>query len=404
MMGRQFEQGDGQNARDDIRITAVRLTAVRTHRRTGSVSSHLILELDTDSGIVGIGEISDLDCYRMYMPDPEAVRVGIERVALGHNAFQISALHERLLAHMPSYLRYANTYPPFTPASQIAAGVEMAFYDIVGKALGVPVYDLLGGKQRDDFEITYPVFQAKTKSDTERYLGYMEELISEGITRFRYYVGVDFQQDEDFLNAFRDRFGDQVQLKALDFQGHHHWKETLRIYDRFKQYGFELIESPCWAEDYEGMAELRRRVDVDISEHISSFAQAMRMIRAGAVDVFNITIQSGGIYQAKKLFDLAEAAGLKCLISTTQEMSIGTAANAHLAAVVPKLHYAGDPVGPLLYVEDVVTERLEYNGTKLVIPNKPGLGFELDPARIEELKGPLVEWDKPAHGVNYVGN
>lgn len=392
------------HGKDVITITAVRLHPVRTRRRTGAISSHLVLELDTDAGITGLGEISDLDCYRMYMPDIAAVQTGIEKVVLGENAFRIAALHERLLAHMPSYLRYANTYPPFTPASQIAAGVEMAFFDIVGKALNVPVHVLIGGKVRDSFEVTYPVFQAKRPEDAERYLGYMDELIAEGVNRFRYYVGVDFKQDEAFLSAFRDRYGDSVQLKALDFQGHHHWKETLRIYDRFRQYQFELIESPVWAEDYEGMAELRRRVDVDISEHVSSFAQAMRMIRAGAVDVFNITIQSGGIYQAKKLFDLAEMAGLKCLISTTQEMSIGTAANVHLAAVVPTLHYAGDPVGPLLYVEDVVTERLRYDGSRLVVPDGPGLGFTLDHDRLEALRGPLVEWDRPAHGANYVSD
>ena len=389
---------------DAIRITEVKLHTVQTHRRTGAISSHMVLELETDCGITGVGEISDLDCYRMYMPDPAAVKTGIEKVALGTNAFQIAALHERLLSYMPVYLRYANTYPPFTPASQIAAGVEMAFFDIVGKAFNTPVYNLIGGKMRDEIEVTYPVFQAKKASDTERYLGYMAELIDLGVTRFRYYVGVDFDQDERFLIAFRDRFGDRVQLKALDFQGHFHWRDTLRIYDRFKQYDFELIESPSWAEDYDGMAELRRHIDVDISEHISSFAQAMRMIRADAVDVFNITIQSGGIYQAKKLFDLAEAAGLKCLISTTQEMSLGTAANAHLGAVVPQLHYAGDPVGPLLYVEDVVTEKLAYEGTRLIVPNGPGLGFDLDREKLAALSAPLVEWGRPAHGANYVSD
>ena len=51
---------------------------------------------------------------------------------------------------MPTYLRYANTYPPFQLASQIAAGVEMALYDLAGKALDTPVYNLLGGKVRDE--------------------------------------------------------------------------------------------------------------------------------------------------------------------------------------------------------------------------------------------------------------
>jgi muconate cycloisomerase len=387
-----------------MKIKEIKLTPVQTKRRTGAISSHIILQVRTDEGIEGLGEISDLDCYRMYMPDLEAVRVGIEKVALDQDPFRIVDLHDRLFGYMPSYFRYANNYPPFTPQSQIAAGVEMAFYDIVGKKLGTPVYNLLGGKVRDAFEITYPVFQAKKEADYVRYLGYIDELIEQGVNRYRYYVGVDFDKDEKFLQAFRERFGDRVQLKALDFQGHFYWKDTLRIYDRFKQYGFELLESPSWKEDYEGMAELRRRVKVDISEHISSFTQAMRMIEKGAVDVFNITIQSGGIYQAKKLFDLAEAAGLKCLISTTQELSIGTAATAHLGAVIPELHYAGDPVGPILYTEDVVKTPVRYDGTRLVIPEGLGLGVELDEEKLATLTAPLVEWDRPAHGAHYISD
>lgn len=387
-----------------MKITDFKLTTVQTHRRTGAVSSHIVLELETDEGIVGLGEVSDLDCYRMYMPDLDAIGKGIERVAMGEDPFCITALHERLLAYMPAYMRAANTYPPFTVGSQIAAGIEMAFYDIVGKALDTPVYNLLGGKVRDMLEITYPIFQAKKESDYDRYLGYIRELMDRGLNRFRCYVGVDFEKDEKFLRTVRETFGNKLQLKALDFQGHHHWKETWRIYERFRDFNFELIESPSWREDYTGMAELRRKVECDVVEHISSFAQAMRMIKADAVDVFNITIQSGGIYQAKKLFDLSEAAGLKCLISTTQEMSIGTAATAHLGAVVSQLHYAGDPVGPVLYREDVVKEPVRYEGTRLIVPQGPGLGMELDREKLEAIRGPLVEWEKAAHGANYVSD
>ncbi|HWB53667.1 MAG TPA: enolase C-terminal domain-like protein [Tepidisphaeraceae bacterium] len=387
-----------------IKVNRVELFPIQTKRRTGAISSHVILRLHADNGLIGLGELSDLDCYRMYMPDLNALQVGIEKVILKQDPIRIAALHERLLAYMPAYFRAANTYPPFTPASQIAAGVEMACYDLAGKALGTPAYDLLGGKVRDAFEITYPVFQTKRLEDYERYLGYMADLLAIGVKRFRYYVGVDFEKDEQFLIKLRERFGDRIELKALDFQGHHYWRDTLRIYERFKQYKFEVIESPSWREDYEGMAELRRKIDVDISEHISSTAQAMRMIRANSVDVFNITIQSGGMYQAKKFFDLAEMAGLKCMVSTTQELSIGTAATAHVAAVVPELHYAGDPVGPLLYTDDVVKKPVRYDGTRLIIPDGPGLGMELDESKLESLRAPLVEWDRPAHGANYVAD
>ena len=191
-------------------------------------------------------------------------------------------------------------------------------------------------------------------------------------------------------------------MKAFDFQGHYYWKDVLRVFERLAPYGVEVIESVSWSEDYEGMAEVRRRVPVAVCEHVSSYAQAMRIIKAGAVDIFNISHQSGGMWGAARLFALADAAGLQCLISTTQEMSIGTAAVAHLGATVPVLHYPGDAVGPLLYVDDVAMEPLRFDGTRLIIPDGPGLGVVLDRDRLEGLRGSLIEWDQPAHGAAYL--
>jgi muconate cycloisomerase len=386
-----------------MKVEAVQLTPVQTWRRTGTRSAHVILQLFTDANRVGLGEISDLDLYRMYMPDLEAVRAGLEEVVVGRDPFEITGLHAALERYMPHFTS-KKTYPPFNPPSQIAAGVEMACYDLAGKNLGTPVYNLLGGKTRDALEVTYPIFQAKEASDYDRYLGYMEELMEEGLDRFRYYVGVDFDKDERFLSAVRDRFGEDARLKALDFQHRFYWKDALRACRRLAPYGFDLIESPTRNEDYDSLAALRGRVDVDVSEHVSSTAQAMRMIEKGAVDVFNVSVVSGGLQLAQKLFGLAEAAGLKSLMGTTQELSIATAAMAHLGAALPELHYAGDPVGPLLYTEDVVAEPVRYEGSRLVVPDGPGLGVELDEGKLDALEAPLVEWERPAHGADYVSD
>ncbi|HZC32713.1 MAG TPA: enolase C-terminal domain-like protein [Candidatus Bathyarchaeia archaeon] len=387
-----------------MRITGVTLTPVRTRRRTGSISVHVVVQLATDEGLTGLGEISDLDCYRMHLPDLEGLRIAIEHVVLGHDPMRQAQFHLDLFAQMPTYLRYANTYPPFQLGSQLAAGVEMALYDLAGKALNTPVYNLLGGKVRDVLEMTYPIFPAISADEIPRRLDTVQSLLDEGMTRFRYYVGTDVSSSERLLGEIRDRFGQQITMKAFDFQGHFYWKDTLRVFERLAPYGVEVIESVSWNEDYDGMAEVRRRVPVAVSEHISSYAQAMRMIAAGAVDIFNITHQSGGMWGAARLFALADAAGLQCLISTTQEMSIGTAAVAHLGASVPVLHYPGDAVGPLLYVDDVVVESLRFDGARLIIPDGPGLGVVLDPARLEALQGSLIEWDQPAHGTAYLNH
>lgn len=360
-----------------MRVTGVELTPVRTTRRTGAISVHIVVQLSTDGHLVGLGEISDLDCYRMHIPDLAALKVAIEKVVVGRDPFRQAEFHKDLFGYMPTYLRYANTYPPFQLASQIAAGVEMGLYDLAGKALDTPVYNLLGGKVRDELEMTYPIFQAKDPEDVPRHLDTVDDLVAGGVARFRYYVGVNLDADEQFLASLRDRFGHRIHLKGLDFQGHFYWKEMLRAYERFRPFGFDLVESVSWAEDYEGMAEVRKRVDVAVSEHVSSYAQAMRMIKAGAADVFNITHQSGGLWGANRLFALADAAGLQCLLSTTQ------------------LCYT---------LEDVTTQRIQFDGVRLRVPEGPGLGVELNPARLEDLRGSLVEWDLPAHGAAYVSN
>jgi L-alanine-DL-glutamate epimerase-like enolase superfamily enzyme len=90
-----------------------------------------------------------------------------------------------------------------------------------------------------------------------------------------------------------------------------------------------------------------------------------------------------------QLFALADSANLECLIGTTQELSIATAAQAHVGAVAPHLDYASDPVGPCLYCADVARERVRFVDGELLVPEGPGLGVEPELERIEAIRAPL---------------
>ncbi len=92
-----------------------------------------------------------------------------------------------------------------------------------------------------------------------------------------------------------------------------------------------------------------------------------------------------GIRRARDLFAAAEALGLRTLIGTTQELSIGTSAQAHLGASVANLDFPGDAAGAQLYIDDVVVTRVKYEQGYLVVPDGPGLGMELDEAKLEAL-------------------
>ena len=386
-----------------MKITSVELIPVKTERRSGAISRHVVLKVHTDEGITGLGEFSDLGIYRYMMPDMENLKVAVNKLMVGENPFEIVNFHKKVSKVLKYYGHHSMPiYPPYTLDSQLVAAMEMALYDIVGKSLDTPVYNLLGGKVRDTFEVTYPLFSCKNPEDIPVRLNWVQELYDEGWDRMRYYVGEDLESDEKFLETFRDRFGNKITLKAIDFQRKLYWKDTLYWIERFKQFDFQLAESVSFGEDYEGMAEIRKRVQIPISEHVSSYANALRMVEHNAIDIFNVSIQIGGIQTALKFYNIAEAAGLKCLLSTTQEMSIGTAATCHMGAVIPELHYPGDVVGPVLYKQDVTTERVKYVGPRMYLPEGPGLGVELDEEKLKQIESPLNEWEESSSHVGVV--
>lgn len=390
------------------RVVSSSVHPVVTPRRTGSLSVHIVVRLEASSGLIGWGEISDLDCYRMTAPDVTAIDEAVRRMTVGFDPSLIAALHLRMSALLPDYRYCARTYPPFSLGSQLAAGIEMACYDLMGKDLDVPISDLLGGKVRDSFEVAYPIFTVSDDAGTAAAHLLVDECLASGMSTFRYYVGDDLDASRRFLEGVTNSYGNRISIKALDFQGRRHWKDVLRFYSSLSHLEstmpVALLESPSWREDYEGMAELRRRVEPDIGEHASSSSQMLRMLRAGAVDVFNISIQSGGMYTAKRLFNLADGGGARCLLGTTQEMSLGTAAGAHLAAVIDELAHPSDPAGPLLYTADVAVSPVQYTDGRLNVPSGPGLGIDVDEAQLVALAGDLAPWDKPAHGDGYVSH
>src|SRR5699024_6518090 len=156
---------------------------------------------------------------------------------------------------------------------------------------------------------------------------------------------------------------------------------------------YALVEAPAREGDVDGLAEVRRRALVPVSEHVYDAPAALRLAAARAVDVLNVGLFAlGGITPALRVVAIAEAAGLECLVGTTQELSIGTAAAAHLGGATGNATVPSDPVGPLLYTADVVREPVVYHRGELLPPTGPGLGLQLDPDRLREVAGPL-RWE-----------
>jgi muconate cycloisomerase len=367
-----------------LKITSVQLTPIAVKRRTGFTSRHVVVELATDEGIAGLGEMSDLGHLPLYMPDVRDLERGLNRLLVGRDPLQLNALEMLLLEMFPEEMFM------YDMSAVIRCGVDVALHDLAGKKLGVPVAQLLGGAVRDRLRICYPIFRHRSKAEVEHSIANVGERLKEGFDLIRLYAGLDVDADEAFLSGVREKFGRKVKVKSLDFSNLVPWRRAVEATLRLAQYGIELIESPAPKNDFEGMREVRRRVDLPVSEHCNSFFQARLLLEKGCVDIFNIcTVFIGGIGPARQLFTLAETFGVRCLIGTTQELSIGTAAQAHLGASFPRLDHPGDPVGPRLYADDVVKRRVDYVEGHLIVPTGPGLGLELDPERVRKLESPL---------------
>ena len=386
----------------DTVVTDVDVFPIVTARRTGSQSSHVLFRVRVVAGEVGWGELSDLDCYRSTMPDPAALGIAARRLLVGHDAANINAVVARVRAVLLDHRYGARTYPPFSMDSQLAAAIEMACFDVTGRVHGRSISALLGGALRTSVPVAFPLFAVAENEAADGAFDVAEHAIASGVSTFRYYVGIDHDTDRRFLQAFLDRFHDRVTLKGLDFAGRVDWKSALRFVQSLDGIEVPLVESASWREDVAGLGQLRRALDADVCEHVGSTSQLMRLIAADAVDVVNVSIQSGGIHAARRLFEMADGAGLRCLLGTTQELSPGTAAGAHLAATVAELAHPADIVGPVLYAADPVTTPIRYVGSELIVPGGPGLGVDVDETVLAGLKADLVDWDHPAHGDNYV--
>ena len=349
-----------------MKIIDVKLHPVGSRRVTGEMCAHVIIRLMTDEGIEGIGEMSDVMHGKM-LPDVDFLENSIRKSLVGADPFD------------PTRTDPAVDQVPFP----YSAGVDSAIHDLRARILDVPLHDLFGGRYRDRYRVCYPIYRHTGMSQVDGNIERVGEALKQGFDLIRVYVGGNLDADERFLRTLRETYGDRVAVEALDFSRSLTWREAIRAIERLAFVEPMLVESPC--PDLTGKARVRAAVEIPISEHCLDEEQAVTFAQAGAVDVLTLGVNQRGIRRGRQLFIVAEAFGLKTLVGSTQELSLGTCAQLHLAASVPNLHFPGYMAGPAIYEEDVVVERPRYEDGHIIVPEGPGLGLELNPEKLERM-------------------
>lgn len=258
------------------------------------------------------------------------------------------------------------------------AAVDVAMHDAWARALGVQVRDLLGGRFRDEIDVTWalgvlPLDEAVAEIE--------ERIESHGHKSFKLKMGsgdpdVDTKRIAELSKVLDGKVGLRIDVNAR-------WDRltALRYLPRLAEAGVELFEQPTPADDLATLREITTRVGVPVmaDESVCSPADALAVVKAQAADVVAIkTTKLGGLQESKKTAAIAEAAGLACHGATSLEGPFGTAASLHFACATPAISFGSELFGPMLLRESYTTEDLVYEDGVVRLPEGPGLGLEPD--------------------------
>jgi len=349
------------------RVEAFAIHAPRSHRfeAAGVVLTHsdfALVVIDTEAGLTGYGEVSSaLSYYRLGASHALDINASLGPAILGENALEIPAL----VARMDRALRGGR---------QAKSGIDMALWDIAGKAAGLPVYRLLGGKARPAVPLNWTMGYLEPEQTAAEAAHFVER---HGVQSVRLKIGRPGDIDVRAAAAVRRRLGPNIPIRVDANESYHSPKEAIAAIRRLQPHDIQMVEQPLAAHDLAGHAEVRQAIDVPVilDESIQSPRDALEAIRARAADAFNVYVsESGGLLRAQQIIAIAEAAGIPCLIGTMGELQIASAAAAHLGVACANIPFTCDIVGPLRYEESIIQESLRLEDGFFYPPDAPGLG------------------------------
>lgn len=333
----------------------------------------VLVRLRDSDGVQGVGEASVLGGPHWGEESAEGIQAVIE-------TYIAPALAGAALDGIEAFAANLARLVRGNPAARGA--VEMAALDLVGRRLGVPAVQLLGGPCRQVIPVAWTLSTGGTGSDIEEG---ERSLAERGHRRFKLKLGretavADVTRAGAIIEAFRGRatvIGDVNQA----------WDEVTaaRLLPVLQEAGLEAIEQPLPAGDIAAIARLRAGLGMEViaDEAITGPAAAFRVAAGGGASVFALKPnRDGGPTATRRVAAIAAAAGLGLYGGTMLETSIGTAACAHVYATVPELRLGSELFGPLRLSDDVVTDPIRVQDGVLQVPDGPGLGVVLDEDRV----------------------
>nr|WP_246023078.1 mandelate racemase/muconate lactonizing enzyme family protein [Halosimplex halophilum] len=279
-------------------------------------------------------------------------------------------------------------------AQSVVSAVDVACWDIRGKALGRPVHRLLGGREREEL---LPYASTMYYTERDRPIAEpMREAVDEGFEAAKIKIGADPETDEQRVRTAREVLGDDARL-MVDMNGNYRPDQAIRSIRKIAEYDLTWVEEPVPPENRSGYRELRERTDVPLAAgeaHYGRF-EFKRLIDDRLVDVVQPNLaRCGGLSEARRIADLAstENVGVRPHIWNS---AVGLAAAVQFAASVsdyPHTRNVPDPMmvefdrSPNPLREDILETPLDPSGGTLAVPQEPGLGVSVDEDAVERYR------------------
>jgi muconate cycloisomerase len=325
----------------------------------------VVARLTAEDGAEGLGEAF------VWLPETgvspvqviDAVRSALARYVLGASPFDTVGLRARMDANVTR--------------SEVAKGLlDMASYDLMGRVVGRPASDLMGGRGADELPLAALIPLMDPGLMVDMALAFQRG----GTATFRLKLGTGVEQDRRVVGLAREALGAGARLRA-DYNQAYTPDEAVRAIAAIAPFGIDCAEQPVRADDWLGMVRVQRAVDVPLMVHEGCFSltDVTALSELGAVRVLGVnTERPGGITHALRAIDYAACRGMGTVLHN-QPLGIASAAQAHLgAARAHLLGHAMELFGNVMLEDDLIVEPLDYSAGHVRVPAGPGFGVALD--------------------------
>ena len=361
-------------------VEAFYLRLPNIQERTDSSQDALIVRVSTDAGIVGWGEVDGCPHVTKAIieaPTSHTLVTGLRNILMNENPLDTERLWQKMYQKTLYYGRNGAVI-------QAMAGIDLALWDIKGKAFQQPIWRLLGGGFRDKLRVyasNMMQFTAQATADRAK------QAMDKGYTAVKFGwepFGKSLKADLQYLDAIRKAIGDDSDF-MLDVGLIWDAKTTIQRGRAFTPYNLFWIEEPLSPDDLEGYGKVSTALDQRIAagEEECTVGGYIRLMDEGKIDVVQVDLTRCGFTQSMKIAAAAHERGL-LVINHNFTTDINTAASLHFLASIPNaviMEYCVEP--------SEISRALAKNPIPIVdgyaaVPQAPGLGVEPNPVMIEK--------------------